>query len=597
MASVFSPKLYRIERKSIFMQRKKEKKRDNWGELFRTIRKLRLPWVWIIVGLGLNLILSNLMLELPTTTSELMSGNITGAELTKSIVYYIVLGLMSFVMVTGQVQAQSYGAKRTRKAVWQKMLGLRMDFFDQNDPSELMSTMINDAGNAAQKLVNVLIYLIPDIYYVIAALIRIRSYHWILAVSCFSMLPLKYLYALIMGHYVQDNNAKVYHRIGQLTGFLSDRINHLPLIKTYTNEAEEEQNGRNASQELLKANMKLVHLDNISIGAAAVIDIFQKFIVVVVAVLLLQQGEIDITMWLAFFLFSQNLFTRMDEIFDFWLRIKTVHGCFNRMIKIMNAPDEENGAVLPLPEEGDIAFQNVTFTYPGTDAPAMKDVSFTLRRGSCTAIVGLCGSGKTTSISLLERFYAPDEGQISIGGTDIQTISLADYRKHFSYVQQGAEIFSGKLRDALTYGIDRQVSDEEIFSAAEQTGFSEYLALCGNDLNTEVASGGASMSGGQRQRLVLTRELLRGGDIILMDEPTSALDVRVSAKIQQTIDTVFADKTRILITHDLSLAQNYDRILVMNAGQLVGDGTHESLLETCETYRKMAENAGEEAAQ
>ncbi len=579
------------------MQRIKEKKRDNWKELFQTIHKLRLPWAWIIVGLGLNMILSQLMLELPTTTSELMSGNISGSALTRAILYYIVLGLMSFVMVTGQVQAQSYSAKRTRKAVWNKMLGLRMDFFDKNDPSELMSAMINDAGTSAQKLVNVLIYLIPDIYYVIAALIRIRGYHWILAVSCFSMLPLKYLYALIMGRYVQDSNAKVYNKIGTLTGYLSDRISHLPLIKAYTNEAEEEQNGRTASRNLLNAYMKLVHLDNISIGAAAIIDILQKFIVVVVAVILLRQGKIDITIWLAFFLFSQNLFTRMDEIFDFWIRIKTVHGSFHRIIAIMNAPDEEGGAALPLPDNGDIVFDNVSFTYPNTDTPAMKNVSFTIPKGSCTAVVGLCGSGKTTSISLLERFYVPDSGRILIGGTDIGEISLADYRKHFSYVQQGAEIFSGSLRDSLTYGIDRDPTDEEIFAAAKQTGFDEYLALCGNDLNTDVSSGGVSMSGGQRQRLVLTRELLRGGDIILMDEPTSALDVLVSAKIQQTIDTVFAGKTRIIVTHDLDLAKKADRILVMNAGELVGDGNHETLTENCEIYKKLAENAEKEAEQ
>ena len=141
-----------------------------------------------------------------------------------------------------------------------------------------------------------------------------------------------------------------------------------------------------------------------------------------------------------------------------------------------------------------------------------------------------------------------------------------------------------------------EVSDEEIFAAAEKTGFSEYLALCGNDLSTEVAAGGQSMSGGQGQRLVLTREVLRGGDIILMDEPTSALDVRVSAKIQDTIDELFAGKTRILITHDLDYARRYDRIIVMENGRIVGDGSHESLLHDCETYRAMNAHAGEEAA-
>ena len=162
-------------------------------------------------------------------------------------------------------------------------------------------------------------------------------------------------------------------------------------------------------------------------------------------------------------------------------------------------------------------------------------------------------------------------------------------------MQQGAAVVSGTLREALTYGIDRDVTDEEILAAAERTGFGDYLRRCEAGLDTEVAPGAESMSGGQSQRLVLTREVLRGGEVILMDEPTSALDVRVSAKIQDTMDTVFAGKTRILITHDLAFARKYGRILVMEHGRLVGDGTHDALLETCEAYREMNENAGEAA--
>ena len=576
-------------------QEKARGKQGSWKALFRTIRDLRLPWVWIIVGLGLNLGLNNLLLQLPDTTADLLSGNLGSAALTKAILYYIVLGLMSFVAVTGQVQAQSYGVKRARDSVWKKMLGMRMAYFDRNDPSDLMSAIINDTGKAVNDMVNVIIYLIPSIYYVVMALVRINQYHWILAVSCFAMLPLKYLYSLFMGRKMQTGTAKVYDEIGRLTCFLADRINHLPLIKTYTNEEEEGQAGRTVAHKLLRANMKLVHLDNIATGIVSALDVLQKFIVIVVAVILIQRQEITIATWLAFFLFAQNLFPNMDSVFDMWVRIKGVHGSFSRIVEIMEGEGEEDRAAMAFPETGDIQFRDVTFTYPETDTPALSHVSFTIPRGSSTAIVGLCGSGKTTSVSLLERFYVPEEGAVTIGDTDVRDIALAQLRKNLAYVQQGAEVFSGTLREALTYGIDREITDQEIMDAAEKTGFREYLSRCGDCLDTPVASGGASMSGGQSQRLVLTREVLRGGDIILMDEPTSALDVQVSAKIQDTMDTVFAGKTRILITHDLSFAQKYQRILVMKGGRLVGDGTHETLLKTCETYKSMVEHP-EEAA-
>lgn len=577
-------------------QTNEKQMRDNWGALFRTIKKLRLPWLWIIVGLTVNLILNNMLLDMPDTTADLMSGQLTGSALTKAVVYYAVIGIMSFVAVAGQAQAQAYSVKRGRDSLWKKMLTMRMSYFDQNDPADMMSAVTNDAGAALTDFANVFVYLLPDIYYVVMAVKRISEYHWLLAVSCFILFPIKYLYAWLMGRKVQVNTSVLYGKIGELTEFLADRINHLPLIKAYTNEKKEGEAGKSVVHKLFKANMKLVYLDNISQGIVSALDILQKFIVIVVAVILLQQGKIDIAMWVAFFLFSQNLFSNVDELFELWIKIKGIHGEFHRIIDIMEGPNEDVQASLPFPETGDIRFENITFTYPETDKPALNHVSFTVPRKSSVAIVGLCGSGKTTSISLLERFYQAEAGQIFVGDANIKDISLEDFRRHLAYVQQGAEIFSGTLRDAMTYGIGREVTDEAIFEAAQKTGFDEYLKLCANDLDTQVASGGESMSGGQRQRLVLTREVLRDGDIILMDEPTSALDVEISAKIQNMMDELFSDKTRILVTHDLSFAKKYDKILVMNNGCLVGEGTHETLLKTCEMYRKMNENAGEETA-
>lgn len=571
----------------------KKPKSETWKGLFQTIGRLRLPWVWIAVGLTVNLWLNDLLLDLPNTTADLLSGDLSAAALGDAVWYYVLLGIATVVAVVGQVQAQSYSVKRARDSVWKKMLGMRMEYYDRNDPSDLMSSITNDTSEAVQSFVNLLIVLIPALYYVIAAMGRISEYHWVLFASCFMLFPLKYLYAFILGRKFQVASAQLYGRIGTLTSFLADRINHLQLIKTYTNEKAEDENGHKAAQGLYKAQMRIVNIDNITIGAISVIDVLQKFVVVVVAVILLQRGEIDIVMWLAFFLFSQNLFPMIDQIFDCWIRLKTMQGSFQRVTDIMTEDAEHDEDAAAFPEDGDIRFENVSFTYPETDEPALKNVSFTVPRGQSLAIVGMCGSGKTTSVSLLERFYTPDEGRVMIGDTDIKDISLSQFRRRLAYVQQNTELFAGTLREALTYGIERDVSDEEIFSAAEKTGFDEYLKLCPDGFNTQVSSGGQSMSGGQSQRLTLTRELLRGGDIILMDEPTSALDVRVSAKIQDTIDAVFADKTRIIITHDLRFARRYDHVIVMSGGELVGEGRHETLLETCPTYWEMNENAQE----
>ena len=575
------------------MEPKAQQNSATWKSLFSTLKKLHLPWVWILVAMALNLTLNTMLLNLPDTTASLLSGDLSSGAIMEAVVYYITLGLLSFIMVSSQVQAQSLSVRKSRERIWQKMLGMKMSYFDQNDPSDLMSAIINDTGSAVNSLVNVIIYLIPDLYYVIAALVRINQYHWILALSCFAMIPLKYLYSLFVGKKMQTATTQLYGHIGQLTSFLADRINHLPLIKTYTNEAAEGEKGQQVAGEILKANMKVVRVENVASGIAAVIGILQKFVVVVVAVILLQEKKIDMTMWLAFFLFAQNLFPYMDVVFDQWVKIKGIKGGLERTSGIMSGEDEHSGTA-DFPASGEICFENVTFTYPGNEEPALKNVSFTVPDGSSVAIVGMCGSGKTTSVSLLERFYTPDTGKITIGGQNIEEISLEAFRHKLAYVQQGAGIFSGTLREALTYGIDRKVTDKEILDAAHRTGFSEYLETCEGGLDHTIAPGGDSMSGGQNQRLVLTREVLRGGDVILMDEPTSALDVRVSAKIQETMDDIFAGKTRILVTHDLDYARRCDRMIVLCNGVLVGDGTHTQLMENCPTYRHMVENAGKE---
>lgn len=566
---------------------------SSWKALFKTILDLKLPWLWIGLSLVINLTETTLLLKLPVTTSELLGGNITGAALAEAILYYALTGIIGVLSVMAMTQAQSYSVCCARKNIWKKMLGMKMDYFDRNDPSELMSAITSDS-NATSNLANIIVNLIPAIYYVVGAMLTIGEYHWLLAASCFALFPLKYIYSLIMGRVYQKSNIRLYNRIGNLTGYLADRIAHLHLIKTYNNEEEEQRNGERASNELLKANMRLVHQGNISESMMAVMDILQKFVVVIVAVILLRKKEIDLGIWLAFFLFSQNLFSNVDQMFVYWTTIKGLQGSFYRIVEIMQNANEPTGEKLGIPETGDICFDNVTFTYPEADEPALKNVSLTIPRGSCVAIVGMCGSGKTTAISMLERLYMPDDGCVLIGDTDIRDISLSSFRQQLAYVQQGASVFSGKLRELLTYGIDRYISDEEIFAAAERTGFDEYLALCDDGLETDVAQGGSSMSGGQSQRLVLTRELLRDGDIILMDEPTSALDIRVSAKIQDTIDTVFANKTRILVTHDLRFARKYDKIFVMSNGHLVGEGTHDELLDSCEEYRIMNENVKED---
>ena len=212
--------------------------------------------------------------------------------------------------------------------------------------------------------------------------------------------------------------------------------------------------------------------------------------------------------------------------------------------------------------------------------------------------VAAIGDGRN-DLCLLEHFYEPQEGTVSLGGVPVADIPLQALRGRMGYVQQGADIFSGTVREALTYGLHREVPDEEIWEAARKTGFAEILEKWDAGLDTPVAPGGTSMSGGQRQKLVLTREFMRGADVLLFDEPTSALDAAAARMVQDTIFDTFPDQTKIIVTHDLSLIRRVDQIIVLDRGVLAGCGSYNDLYGKCGAFMELiaACQAEKEAAQ
>ena len=211
--------------------------------------------------------------------------------------------------------------------------------------------------------------------------------------------------------------------------------------------------------------------------------------------------------------------------------------------------------------------------------------------------MGLTGSGKTTMLNLLERFYEAGEGSVMIGDRDVKELSLGQLRSRYSFVQQDAGVFSGSVREAMTYGIRRDLTDEEIITAAQNAGAWDLIQKKPGGLDTKITADGASLSGGQRQRLVLAREFLRNADVLLLDEPTSALDAKTAQTVKQTIFRLFRGKTMLMVTHDMTLVSDMDQIVVLHDGEVVGQGTYDQVLADCSLFREMVEAQQKEVQQ
>lgn len=560
------------------------------GQFLTVLRRTRIPWLWVVISFLINLGANTMLLKLPVLTAGLLAGDLSDKALWDNILYYVVFAVVVCSQSTVLAIARSMTTRNARGCLWKKMLHIRVDYYDRNDPGTLMSAVTNDLYVAMPAIMSLLVTVIPDLWYVIQALRQISGYHPILLLSVVVFLPIKYIYTVIIGRKFYQARLGIFRQIGGLTGYLAERIANLSLIKTFTREDQELANGRAAAQGLFKAKMREYKLSAANEAIRTLITLGEQIVVMVVAVILLQQKKITITQWAAFFLFFQNITIVFDTLINDWMQVKDIQGAVARTAELLTVPEEvvkEPREGLPRTLAGDIEFDHVSFAYG--DKQALNDVSFTVPQGSMTAIVGLCGSGKTTSLSLLERFYAPAEGQIRLGGKPVNEMPLGEYRRYFAYVQQNPEVFSGTVREALTYGIQREVSDGEIWQAAGMAGFTDYLELQSQGLDAQVSSGGGSMSGGQRQRLVLTREFLRGAQILLLDEPTSALDAESSAMVQRAIFTLFKGKTVLMVTHDMDLLRGMDQIIVLQESRLVGCGTYDRLMESCDLFREMIE--------
>lgn len=401
----------------------------SWSSVFRVLRCSELPWLWILIAFAVNLYYNELLLKIPTTTAALFSGEFTGEALWDTVWYYLLFALIMTVWNLFMAQACCLAVKNARGNLWGKMLGVRMSFYDGTDPAELMSAVTNDISFGIDRAVYQLICIIPTLYYVVRAIRTIGSYHWLLVVGIVTFVPLKYVYSYIMGKFSYRVQAGIYEEIGGLTGFLAERVRNLPLIKTFTNEKNEREKGRRTVDRLVRANMRAVKMDVAYQSSLELLDFVQRFVLIVLAVILIQQKKINMQQWVAFFLFSENLSSSMSQLINEWLAVKMVKASLCRAAKIYDAPCEESeytGGVVP--ETGrDVCFEGVTFSYG--EKAALRDVSFTVPEGKSMAIVGLCGSGKTTSLNLLERFYRPDGGEITMGGVDIRHMPLDRYRR------------------------------------------------------------------------------------------------------------------------------------------------------------------------
>lgn len=254
----------------------------------------------------------------------------------------------------------------------------------------------------------------------------------------------------------------------------------------------------------------------------------------------------------------------------------------------LDTPGErDEGGDLPSKIEGRIELEKVSFRYPGAQLDAIRDVSFSVPLGQTLAIVGRSGSGKSTLLKLLTRFYTPSVGSILLDGRDIQTINLRHYREQLAFVPQVINLFSDSVANNIALGALSDRSRSAIVDAAERAQANEFVSSLESGYDTTIGDQGVGLSGGQQQRIAIARALLKAAPVLILDEATSALDNESEALVQIALDASRAGRTTVVVAHRLSTIESADRVLVMDSGQVVAQGSHAELLDSNETYRSL----------
>ncbi len=573
---------------------KTKKKTSVWKDFIAFVRTVKLPYVLIAASFLLNLGKAVLELLIPGKMAAVTGIDLSGgdASVTKTAVALCLtvfaMALTDFVIGLAAVHithiAKAQISRDFQKTASRKIFSLKIRDIEARDPREFISRITTDTGFISDFLIDLLVNEVPRLYYVVSAIWKVtRMGSGSLALAFILVIPVIILGSFWSGRVTFRTQNRLQSILAAFTAKIAEKVGNIETIKAYNMTEEEIGRGEKDIDEMKAAQKKVTWAAALNTLVSNILFIVPTLIIAVCGAVLLLNRSITVTQFVEYYAIGVNYQTYIAAHLTLWVLAKQAQGATLRLSEVMEMEGEPGGTEAPV-SGGDIEFRNVSFSYG--DRQTLNDVSFRIASGSKAAIVGQSGSGKTTVLNLIEQFYRPEKGTISLGGTDITQFETRRYRDLFSYLPQNAPGFSGTVRDMLTYGTDRQISDEECRGMLAKVGMLEAVEALGG-LDYEVGPDAGRLSGGQRQRLAVARMLLSEAGIVLADEATSALDAEGARTVSRLIDEAAAGKTRVIVAHHLSTVTDADQIIVMEHGKVADAGTHEELLRRCGLYRSL----------
>ena len=466
-----------------------------------------------------------------------------------------------------------------RHELYEHIQKLSFDFFDNRPVGKILARVVGDV-NALKNLFNQSIQtLIPELLSLICVAIAMFILNIKLAMACIILLP----FLTIAMFYIEIHSRKRWevfrNKRSNLNGFTHEDFSGIKVVQAFANEKNTEKNFRKMVKEQKEAFLNAVRLNDCFWPLVELSWGIGTLIVFAVGYRLILSGEIQVGKLIAFSMYTGMFWRPIMNLSSFYNTLITNFAAADRIFDILDQdPDIENIGETPKMSriDGKVEFRNIDFSY-NVGGKVLNNINFKVNPGDKIALVGATGSGKTTIISLLSRFYDPTDGEILVDGKNIKYVDLYSYRSQMGIMLQDTFLFSSTIMENIRYG-RLDATDEEVINAAKAVNAHEFIMKLENGYDTEVNERGSRLSLGQRQLVSFARALLANPRILILDEATSNIDTQTEMLVQKGIEKLIKGRTSFVIAHRLSTIRDCDKILVISDGEIIEAGTHDELL-------------------
>lgn len=546
-----------------------------------------LPKILEVTGKDASLTLEQLKVQLAADVTNAPQALISALLLI--VLFATLRGVFAFLQAYWAEKNSQAVAYDLRNDLYSKIQTLSFSYHDKNQTGQLMIRATDDVEKVRLFIGQGLLQLVGAFILLIGTIIILFSSNASLAWTVMPIMPIALVLFMVFASASRPMFAEVQQKLSALNTVLQENLAGIKVIKAFTREKQEQDKFKSRADDTMEQSIKLSRLFTFmfplvfmiaNLGQASILYFGGKAIIA---------GTLSLGAWQEFSMYLMYLFMPIMMMGMIITQFGQASASADRVFEILDAKNDitdKPGAIKLPAVNGLVKFEDVTFRYFGGGEPVLSNVTFEANPGETIALLGATGSGKTTIINLLPRFYDPSDGKITIDGHDLREVTLESLRSQIGIVLQETTLFSGTIRENIAFG-KPDATQQEIEAAAKAAQAHDFIASFPDGYNTHVGERGQTLSGGQKQRVAIARALLLDPRILILDDSTSSVDLNTEAAIQSALDILMKGRTSFVIAQRISTVMNADKIIVLEKGKVVAIGKHADLLENDPIYAEI----------